>query len=387
MKGKEFKRTRWVGCLRGIKSNSIIGFLHTNFTQLIKLAKKDYPALLIIFSVVLISCGYSAYSIFVDTVVPTGVPLGEGLRERWIHIQDVGEYIKMVEGEPAISPFRFRILTPFLVSLLVKVSHVAPSLSLRSVELLPFSTIEGFILVNLLFILLTSIIFYYFLQEFDFDKKTSLIGVLLFLSSLSVLMAGGIPLVDAGTYFFMLCGFYSIKRKNSPLFLIFTCLGILNKEIILLLAPVFLFVNLNYKNLDKVSQELGATIKNILISIPLPLMTFILLRKFIGGGLFEVSYGYQLFKLGWLREGINRYSNFGTVCFELIGIFLTFLFVWLGLFYLKRNEFLMKSAIVAIPLTVISQILLAGSVMRLLFVCFPIIIPAFLYFITQREED
>lgn len=376
-----------MSCLRGIKSNSIIGFLHTNFIQLIKLAKKDYVALLIIFSVALISCGYTAHSIFVDTVVPTGVPLMESLRERWIHIQDVGEYIKMVEGEPAISPFRFRILTPFLVSLLVEVSHVAPSLTIRSVELLPFSTIEGFILVNFLFILLTSIIFYYFLQEFDFDKKTSLIGVLLFLSSLSVLMAGGIPLVDAGTYFFMLCGFYSIKRKNIPLFLIFTCLGILNKEIILLLAPVFLFVNLNYKNLDKVSQKLGVTIENILISIPLPLMTFMLLRKFIGGGLFEVSYGYQLFKLGWLNEVITRYSNFGRVCFEFIGIFLTFLFAWLGIIYLKRNEFLMKSAIVAIPLTVISQILLAGSVMRLLFVCFPIIIPAFLYFITKMEED
>jgi len=120
--------------LRGVKSNSIIGFLHTNFTQLIKLAKKDYVVLLIIFSVALISCGYSAYGVFVDTVVPTGVPLMESLRERWIHIQDVGEYIKMVEGEPAISPFRFRILTPFLVRLLVEVSHVAPSLTIRSVK-------------------------------------------------------------------------------------------------------------------------------------------------------------------------------------------------------------------------------------------------------------
>jgi len=376
-----------VSCLRGVKSNSIIGFLHTNFTQLIKLAKKDYVVLLIIFSVALISCGYSAYGVFVDTVVPTGVPLMESLRERWIHIQDVGEYIKMVEGEPAISPFRFRILTPFLVRLLVEVSHVAPSLTIRSVKLLLFSTIEGFILVNFLFILLTAIIFYYFLQEFNFDKKTSLIGVLLFLSSLSVLMAGGIPFVDAGTYFFMLCGFYSIKRKNIPLFLIFTCFGILNKEIALILAPVFLSGNLNFKTLDKLSQKLEAAIKNILISIPLPLMTFMLVRKFIGGGLFEVSYGYQLFGLGWLNEVINRYSNFGTVCAEFIGIILTFLFVWLGIFHLKRNEFLMKSAIVAIPLTVISQILLAGSVMRLLFVCFPIIIPAFLYFIVQMEND
>jgi hypothetical protein len=67
-------------------------------------------------------------------------------------------------------------------------------------------------------------------------------------------------------------------------------------------------------------------------------------------------------------------------------VFLSFSFLWLGLFNIRKHRFLLRSSIL-VPLVILTAILLSGSIARVLGVLFPVVIPAFLLFFDRASEQ
>jgi len=248
-------------------------------------------------------------------------------------------------------PYSYRILTPFLV------------------YILPIDHFLGFILINLLGFVLTGILFYYYLKLIEFEPQICLIGVLiLLLSPIMVYTLYNIYLVDCLEYFLLLMSFYAILKKDNKIFIIFTTLGIINKDAALLAIPLYFLNNVHTK-------ELMHTIKSTIIVSILPLTAFLIIKYYFGG-----SAGYfSIANFEYLEELITFHYRDGTpIIWQIYTPFglVSFLFLFnlitnrIKSTYLKRSLYL---------LPFILFLYMMCDIPRATFLAFPIIIPIGLY--------
>jgi len=139
--------------------------------------------------------------------------------------KDCKNYFLMSEGRyDEVAPgFRNRVLTPFLAGLL------------------PFSPTINFFIFNFPVMVLASYLFYFFLRRLKYSMHLSLIGSFILIGSHTIISIGWT--VDALFFFFLILGFFAILIKNDLLYFFSLLLGVLNKEIILLLIPLYLIMN------------------------------------------------------------------------------------------------------------------------------------------------
>lgn len=150
----------------------------------------------------------------------------------WYYIDD-SDYYSMGEFFFAMhmAPFKYRILTPFLV------------------YLLPFGTLVDFMIVNISALFATSILFFNYLKKLGFTFGVSLIGTLIYiLNPTNIFYLWAICYVDLVFIFFFLLSFYAVLIENNKLFIISTSLGILNKEVMLLCLLFFFFHEIKKKD-------------------------------------------------------------------------------------------------------------------------------------------
>lgn len=287
-----------------------------------------------IFAALIITCIFYVGTIFVNGFANMGS-------------YDSLIYLKMSYApfQSTLAPYMYRILTPTLAFML------------------PFDHVINFTLINLISLFLTGVLFYYYLKKLNFSQIHSILGVLLFFLSPTIIFSMYyIVLVDFLSFFFILLAFYAILCKNDKLYLIALILGILNKETILFTLPLYFLFKLE-------DLKLREAVRSTILIAAIPLVLFLGIRYYFG----FTSY----FSVVTIKETLLSITQLNSI---LIDPYLAFGTLWMiSLYNIKfvKNTFLKKSLYI-LPF-IFMQILIATDIFRALFVSFPIIIPISLY--------
>ena len=114
---------------------------------------------------------------------------------------------------------------------------------------------------------------------------------------------------------------------------------------------------------------------------------FFVSARFLLGGSLDVNYGYNLLA-GEIPHYYQKLFNVGRLINWIFLVFISFNFMWYGLLAIWKDKFLFKST-AFVPVLIVVQLFLASRVERIIFIAFPIVIPAFLILfrsLTQNEE-
>ncbi|MHA1230972.1 MAG: hypothetical protein ACTSPQ_10030 [Candidatus Helarchaeota archaeon] len=263
-----------------------------------------------------------------------------------VPIKDAYYYKLMSESpfDPSVSaPFCFRILTPLLA------------------YLIPLDSFTSFYLINTIFFIATAVLFYYFLKNLGFNSLFSLIGEVIFtIGSVSNLyLIHNYIMVDQLNQFIFLLACYIICSKNrlnnnkwNMILMGLLIIGILNKETILLLAPIYIVL---------VSGKIYEKFYKTLIIFCPAILIFIILRLTIP---YTGTY-----------EGIWIFFHMENLMSTIYNLFLTYSLFWMLAFYNFKTEIeFLNKTYWTIPIF-IAQIFLASNIYRLIFLSFPIVIP------------
>jgi hypothetical protein len=263
---------------------------------------------------------------------------------------DAQEYMELARAplSPAMAPhapFKYRVLVPFLV------------------WLLPVKPVVGFAFLTLSALWATSVVFYYYLRELGFEPRGALAGLVLFVVSPAIAYhITNLVLVDAFAYLFLVGALWAAARNDLYVFAVVLAVGVAAKVVVLFALPIYALYRLRTTGSRGVVHALAAG---------LPAGAVLLgLRLFygFGGGLaarIQRGVAAQLHKLelSVFYLPYEVYSVFGTL--------------WLLAVVCSRrieNKFLQAGLLVA-PLAFL-QPLIARDIARVLFIIFPIVIPA-----------
>lgn len=291
------------------------------------------------------------------------VTTGSFLWKSSSHWGDAAFYLLQTKSlDLSIPPYKYRFLPTVLVRLISTVTGLnAP---------------KSFVLMNVIFTILTSLLFtYYLIHHLNFSRTLSLIGGILFITMVPNTRTIAFPLLEPASLFFCMLIFIAVKTKNIPLFILSSLCGVASKEILVISAILWFVTNLPSKS--KISAAM-----NILIS-SIPIIGFMLIRASLGAPMLEVNFGYNLLAGEFPKHG-KRLFDIKKLILLLESIFLSFSFLWAGLINIRKNRFLQKSAII-IPIVIIATVLLSGRIARILGILFPIIIPLFLIFFKKDD--
>lgn len=250
------------------------------------------------------------------------------------------------------APFCYRILTPLII------------------YLLPLDPIVGYWWFTVLCIGITTLLLYYYLKRLKFNMFYCFLGTMVFIIAIPNLYLMFYTIfVDPLQYLIFILGCLIILNigenklsgvKEIIIFTIFLSIGILNKETIIFLMPL-------YGMVTKGNIGLKLT-KSIVCSIPCAII-YILLRTFIPFS------GYS-FEGIWI---IHHFQNWQNTIFNIFLPFLLFLFLAIPGFYRKNkndesNKSFLKKFSLLMPFFIL-QIALASDFYRNIFLAFPLIIP------------
>jgi hypothetical protein len=188
---------------------------------------KQLAVLLIIFGNFALSITYANFQAF-DPIVPK--PTG-GDFDRYLNI-----YFGKIDEN--ITPWR--ILVPMLARLVPDIPRVffhpnRPELSEFSQAALKFA------IVNMFFIVATSVTLYFLILGLGMPVTQGLLGGMLFLGLHRVISNSTMPLVDSGYFFFLTLAMLAVQRQNYWLLLAATLIGVwVKEEVVLWIIPLII---------------------------------------------------------------------------------------------------------------------------------------------------
>jgi hypothetical protein len=108
-------------------------------------------------------------------------------------------------------------------------------------KILPFSTYRNFDILSVLFVGLSGCMLYLWLLAIPLRDEQALLGVLLFysLGAAAKLLLRIVTSPDPASYFFILLALYAIYRGNDYLFAAALALGVVTKETVALVGPLY----------------------------------------------------------------------------------------------------------------------------------------------------
>ncbi|MBD3253937.1 MAG: hypothetical protein GF383_02540 [Candidatus Lokiarchaeota archaeon] len=289
---------------------------------------------------------------------------------------DIEHYIYMAYGRyhKAIAPFKYRVLIPFLWGLLLPLVGLNTSI----------------LFWNFIFLLGSSLLMDRYLSSLNFSRFYKLIGVLLMNVSFPILQVAYTPNLDIAFLFFVLLFMIGSVEQKPLLVGISAILGVLTKETILLVFPIYLIYN--YKDCKdffiRIFKSKLISDKKILISLFLMFLAFIeflWIRQFS----FNVNYGYRIEYLEFPDKYYTRWLSLDGSIFLLRMIFFTFTILWIApLGYLihkwKRDKWLPLLIYSIFGLFIIT--LISGRIPRVGFFFIVVILPLFLQFLRDFEK-
>jgi len=262
-----------------------------------------------------------------------------------------------------IAPFCWRIFVPIIA------------------KYLPFNLQLNFFLISFFGVWMTGVIIFYMVRAYISSIEYALIAMLMFYSmgwaGQFVLYDFWLP--DSLSFLFISLGFYSIITKKDLLFLITLSIGVLVKESLIFLAPLFYTLNTN-KIFD-----VKLLMKSLLIALPgiFILGTLRILIPQLNGDVVylstfpkeayisSISYNYWELLSSIGLERIHDISLESLYAYS-IGTF-SVLLAFTPFFEIKRNKVLLIRTL-PYMLLVYLQLLFAVNTERLLIIGFPVLI-------------
>ena len=308
---------------------------------------------LIVLILVAASFGMSIAYINAKTYDPkTATSIGHG---------DTLDFLNMYSGGYGSGLHAYRLLVPMLA----RMTPAPPSFLFIGRRSFGATTqaVMKFAVLNFLFLLGTCIALYYLQLGFSMSFFESFLGVMLFLSSQTVIRSTGIPMPDSAFFFFFSLCMLAIQRDNLLLFLFAHTIGITAKELVMLSLPLILLSLLSSRR----------KVWMLLATIPGVMIYAIIRINLAPYQLGEYITGTVLSNAGKQIVGLLSPN-------ALINLFLSFGFSWIPAFYvlatgkvpllLKRWSWLI--------LFIFAGILIQpgmGSVGRYMFCAFPVVVP------------
>lgn len=266
-----------------------------------------------------------------------------------------------------ISPFKYRILFSSLVKGTYKLLASKPNENLFYAVYVMWSGITYISAV---------LAFYYLLLSINFSIKLSFWGGILFLLNPAVIFAFTLPVhtkEDLLGYTILSLALVSIIKRKFLLVLIFTILGVLCRETLLLIPFLYFFF----------TKE---TFLYRFLIVGVGFTTLILIRYYMG------IEKYDILELGYVYNISNLKESIGF-------LFLVFNFMWMPFIYesllstFKKREieqteiFLFGKSGFWVLILVLLTTLFGGrfNEIRLLFIMFPWVIILTLYFVRQNK--
>jgi hypothetical protein len=151
---------------------------------------------------------------------------------------DSNDYLSMYFGGAGTGIRAYRPLVPFLARAIPPLPH---ALFGQQHTFDRFSIAAAkFGVVNFLFLVGACIALAVLQRGFGLTRGQAFLGVLLFLSSETVVRGAGLPMVDTAFFFFFLLALVAVQRDNTWLYFWSLLVGVLAKELVLLAAPMVL---------------------------------------------------------------------------------------------------------------------------------------------------
>lgn len=269
---------------------------------------------------------------------------------------DAQTYVELARApfEAVSAPFTYRILTPLLV------------------YLLPTSAVAGFTIVNLTGIVATTVVFYYYLREFGLSLGVRIAGVaMLLLSPMLAYTVINIGLTDVLGFLFLALCLYAAKTDHHLLFASSLFVGVLARETVLLAVPVYLLYVWWKGEPSEITKVLADTVPAA--------AAFWYVRLVYGlEGYLTIESVMQTISAHMTKLETSLFY----LPYEIYSVFGTF---WLVAVLAARriDDTFLKAGLYVFPL-VFLQPLIARDIARVLFIGFPIVIPASLVLVSQE---
>ena len=189
-----------------------------------------------------------------------------------------------------------------------------------------------------------------------------MIGIFFFLTSSTIVRSAGLPMTDVAFLFFFMLAMVAMLKENVWLFLAATTIGVLAKELILLLLPLILLIK---KPKILVAELLLATVPAIAI--------YFILHGFmpnttpdgaITSGLSMSHIVESLRQFSRLNGWINLFWSFGLAWFP--GLYALFV---------KELPVILKRWSLLVPVVFIGVLAGLGNINRSMFTAAPVFIP------------
>jgi hypothetical protein len=303
---------------------------------------------------------------FPDQGILNGTPsesIGDNFWKMSGFFGDAGFYVMQADSLAlSIPPFKYRFLPTELVGWTSKA--------------LGWSIPNTFTIFNTVLVGMTALLFTFYLRKyFNFSQVLALIGGVLFLTMAPSTRTIPFPSLEPASFLVVMLLFIAAISKNIPLFIISSLAGVATKEVFVVAGVIWLASESSLKK-----QNLAVS----LMMVMAPVAGFALIRYIVGGNPMEVNFGYNIMKGEFPKDYATRLFHPSTL-FELaITVFLSFSFLWAGLINLKKNKFLLRSAIF-VPVVIFAAFVLSGQIIRVLGVLFPIVITSFLLFFSRDD--
>lgn len=249
-------------------------------------------------------------------------------------------------------------------------------------DVLGFSFLATFKVIQFILYFLSGICFYAFLRKLLFSKVVSLLGVALFVGSYPMLFAHFAPVYmwdDFWQYIALILAFHMILKDKPITAAIVFATGVIAREVTLVLYPVFVYAlltRLNWKN------------RSTIFAILFPLVCF------------AVNYAlhFQPPSPGRFTVFRKNFINSPAAANVVFSFLVSFGVVWVGaivaliadgakLIMDPRRSFLVVGAIYAVPITVfIAFTMTLARETGHFFPPFVFLIPLVLYFVANHRE-
>jgi hypothetical protein len=297
---------------------------------------------------------------------------------------DAASYLLQAESiQRSKAPYKYRFVPTAIVGALASWTGV--------------SILKTFIWLNIVVTLSTALLFQrYLMRFFAFSSPVALIGAALFIVLPANTSTVAFPMLEPCSLLFSLL-VHMAAVANAPVsFALAACLGVATKEVLVVssvlwwvsrLPEVSAVLRRGRKRAQHEEYERRTGVVRVLLRafVPglVPIVTYAAIRVAFGDSPASVNYGYDPLR-GQLPPGyLSRLTTISGAVDAATRIVAAYSFLWLGLLSLRRDRFLTGVAI-TIPIVVMAAVLLSSSIVRVIAVTFPVVIPLFLLLFVPR---
>jgi hypothetical protein len=204
----------------------------------------------------------------------------------WMHFG----YLKTVENLPAVYaevPYCWRLLVPALVSIL------------------PLPAEWGFLLLTYISLAVTGVLLFSIVRGLAVDVRYAWIALLAYASMVFVLRINVIEFiaVDAPAFMFMTVAVWAILRKKNGIFVLAAVLGVLVKEIVLVVLPLYVTLTMVYGG--KREALMVVLRRSVLLALP-AVFVFIAMRLLVAP---EQNEGYVAMLAGAVNYRLESFAG------------------------------------------------------------------------------